>query len=106
MTVRGYQDMSEYGGQPEGHKTQPAMSKGRAPTHLEGCPLSAPDSRLSAVSFFCVDFLDEKPDSMGRRVFWLTWKTDYTPSIPRPHIRGQIFHARPEKCIPGFKEAT
>lgn len=53
---------------------------------------------------FCVHFLDEKPDGFGRRAFFLSWKTDYTPSIPWPHIRSQIFHARSEEYIPGFRE--
>lgn len=52
----------------------------------------------------CVEFTDEGPDGMGRRTFFLSWWTDYTPSIPRPHVRSQIFHARPEEYIPGYEK--
>jgi hypothetical protein len=48
---------------------------------------------------FCIEFIDDGPDDMGRRTFFLYWKTDYTPSIPKPHIRAQIFHAKPEDVL-------
>ena len=38
-----------------------------------------------------------KSDTLGRCSFSLYWWTNYTPSIPKPHERGQCFFADPKK---------
>lgn len=39
-------------------------------------------------------------DDFGRCSFFLYWHTDYTPSIPYPHEKGQGFFADP--TLKGF----
>jgi hypothetical protein len=40
---------------------------------------------------------NSKSDDFGRCSFTLFWDTDYTPSMPYPHERGQGFFADPRK---------
>ena len=46
-----------------------------------------------------VEYHDKGPDSRGRRFYVLYWWTDYTPSKPYPHERGQVFFARPPESL-------
>ena len=47
-----------------------------------------------------VEYHDKGPDRLGRRFYTLYWWTDYTPSKPYPHERGQVFFCKPPILAP------